>query len=128
MCSTGFNKTSYSASLRYPDVKVLDAIQWQIRVHAGFTTSILSTGFHMPVTGQQETWRRLGRLRQDRFLVIVGSHDPIVVAQELKEDVMEVLGVDKVEWRVIDGMHDIPGTAPGEIVDAISTFWGIGKA
>lgn len=109
-------------SLRYPNVTVLSAIQWQIQVHAGFLNSFMSTVRHALEIGQPEAWKRL-RLRKDKILIIAASHDPIIKAEELKEDAMEVLGADKLEWRLIDGAHDIPITDARKIVSEICGFW-----
>jgi len=112
------------ASLKYPNANEFVATQWQIQVHAGFCTSFLSTLRHFPGSGQHQSWRRL-RLREDKVLVIAGSNDTIVHAEELKEDATKLLGPDKLEWRLLDGAHNIPTTHPGEIVNEICSFWKI---
>ncbi len=60
--------------------------------------------------------------------MIVATEDPIIAVEELREDATAVVGADRIEWRVVDGAHDIPVTAPSEIVDAVCTFWGVGEA
>jgi hypothetical protein len=61
-------------------------------------------------------------LRKDKIFIITRSSDPIIKAKELKED---VVGADKLEWRLIDGAHDIPTSDPGRIVNEICSFWKI---
>lgn len=111
-------------SVKYPHVTVMGAQQWQIKVHEGFFTSFMSTARYAPAAGQHESWRRLG-LRKEKTLIIAATNDPIVDPKELKEDATEVLGADKLEWRLIEGAHDIPVTDPEKIVSAICDFWGI---
>lgn len=77
-----------------------------------------------PLTGQQATWKRLG-LRPDKTLFFAGRTDPIILPTELKSDAEELLGEEKVEWRLIDGAHDFPITHSAKLVDEISTFWGL---
>jgi hypothetical protein len=84
----------------------------------------MSTVREAPAQGQHEAWKRL-RLRKDKILVIIGSSDPIIKAKELKEDVLELVGADKLEWRLIDEAHDIPTSHPGRIVNEICGFWKI---
>jgi len=113
------------ASLRYPNLTLIPSIQWQIQVHPGFCSAFVSSARHAPAARQHESWRRLGLLRKDKILIFVASHDPIIVAKELKEDATKVLGADKVEWRLIDGAHDIPATDSGKIVNEICGCWEI---
>lgn len=112
------------ASLRYPDITLASAMQWHIRVHAGLITSFMSSVQHAPTMDQQESWKRL-RLRDDKILIICASDDPIINARELKEDATAVLGADKIEWRLINGTHDIPTTDSDKIVKEIWEFWHI---
>jgi hypothetical protein len=69
----------------------------------------MSSVRYAPVSGRQAAYERLG-LRKDKILIIAATHDPIIVAKELKVDAEGLLGPEKVEWRVIDGAHDIPIT------------------
>ncbi|KAG4438032.1 hypothetical protein IFR05_006491 [Cadophora sp. M221] len=111
------------ASLKYPHITVPETMKWAMQNHKGFYTSFMSTARHMQGTGQLEKWKLLRR-REDRTLVIAGSNDSIVVAEELYEDVREALG-DKLDWRVLEGAHDITILKPKEIVDALCESWEI---
>jgi len=84
----------------------------------------MSTVRYAPAYGQQEAWKRL-RLRKDKILIITGSSDPIIKGKEWKEDVLKLVGVDKLEWRLIDGAQDISTSDPGRIVNEICSFWRI---
>lgn len=111
------------ACLRYPHVTVHQTMQWAMQNHVGFYNSFISAARYMPGTGQQELWKRL-QLRKDKTLIIAGSEDPIIVAEELREDATKVLG-EKLKWKVIDGAHDITITKPKEIVDEICRTWKV---
>ncbi|PVH73702.1 alpha/beta-hydrolase [Cadophora sp. DSE1049] len=109
------------ASLRYPHVTVSETMRWTMQNHKGFYTSFMSTAKHMHGTGQLERWRLL-RDRPNKTLIIAGSNDPIIVADELHEDAVEALG-DNLDWRVLEGAHDITIARPKEIADAIFDSW-----
>lgn len=81
----------------------------------------MSTLQHFPGTTQQQAWK-LFRLRKDKILVIAATKDPIVNPEELKEDILAVLGSENLEWRLLEGAHDIPVTKPGLIVTEICDF------
>ncbi|KAG4442199.1 hypothetical protein IFR05_002309 [Cadophora sp. M221] len=109
-------------SRKYPEITVIEAQRWQIKVHEGFFTSFMSTGRHAPYANEHEIWKRLG-LRKDKILIVTATKDPIVNPDELKEDATEVVGGERLEWALIDGAHDIPVTDSVKIVDAICRFW-----
>lgn len=109
-------------SIKYPLISESRATQWQIGVHEGFITSFMSTLGHFPGSTLHESWKRLALLK-NKPLIIGASRDPIVIANELREDTLKLLGPDKFEWVLIEGAHDIPVSDPGEIVDAICKFW-----
>ncbi|KAH7305677.1 Alpha/Beta hydrolase protein [Rhexocercosporidium sp. MPI-PUGE-AT-0058] len=109
-------------SRTYPDITVIEAQRWQIKVHEGFFTSFMSTGRYAPYANEHETWKRLA-LRKDKILIVTATKDPIVNPNELKEDATNVVGEGRLEIALIEGAHDIPVTDPGKIVDAIWKFW-----
>jgi hypothetical protein len=116
------NKTL--TSLKYPNVSEFQATQWGIQVNAGFFTSFLSTLTHFSGTSLHESWKRLRFLR-GKTLIVGGSLDPIVNAEELKEDSIGLLGADKLEWRLINSAHDFPVTDSDKVVNEICGFWEI---
>jgi hypothetical protein len=77
-----------------------------------------------PLTGQQSVWKRLS-LRPDKVLFFAGKTDPIIIPQELRPDVEDLLGREKVEWRLIEGAHDFPIIESGRVVGEICAFWGL---
>jgi predicted esterase len=105
---------------------VLAATQWNILAHDGFIRSFLSAVKFAPTSGQRAAWKRLTRQKRN-ILIITATHDPVIVLEELKPDVEELL-VDSgstIDWHVIDGAHDITNTHPEMIVDKICAFWGM---
>jgi hypothetical protein len=66
---------------------------------------------------------RMG-LERGRVLVVLGERDPIIVADELGEDVKEVLGEECVEVHVVKGAgHEVPIERAEEVVSIIERFW-----
>jgi len=112
----------FPVSLKYPNVEVVPAVMWQVGVHEGFFSAFISTVEHAPVAKQHELWKRLRNLRT-KVLIFAASHDPIINAMELEEDVAPILG-DRFEWILLDGAHDITNTHPDKIADGIFEFWG----
>lgn len=114
------------ASLKYPDITVLEATQWNISTHAGSIRSFVSVVTHGPTAGQQVAWNRLS-LQKRKILIIVATEDPIILPKELKPDVEELVRGTGTEivWRVIKGAHHFTSTDPEKIVDSICEFWGI---
>ncbi|KAK0106398.1 hypothetical protein ONS96_004029 [Cadophora gregata f. sp. sojae] len=106
---------------RYPQVTVSGSMNWAMQNHKGFYTSFMSAAKHMHGSGQLERWRLL-RDRPNRTLIVAGSKDPIIVSEELYEDAVEALG-DNLDWKVLEGAHDITITRPKDIVDAICDSW-----
>jgi poly(3-hydroxybutyrate) depolymerase len=48
------------------------------------------------------------------------------VEKELGEDVLECVGEENLEWRVIDGAgHEFPMTRAEEVVGMVSEVWGL---
>ncbi|KAL2072387.1 hypothetical protein VTL71DRAFT_11730 [Oculimacula yallundae] len=111
------------ASLKYPNLTVADTMKWTMESHQGFYNSFLSTAQHMQGSGQLGVWKLL-RSRPNKTLIIAGSKDPIVVADELYEDATEALG-DKLDWKVLEGRHDVTIMRPKEIVDELCRSWDL---
>lgn len=44
---------------------------------------------------------------------------------ELEADATEIIGKNKIEWRVIDGGHEFPLTRAEEVVKEICGVWGL---
>jgi pimeloyl-ACP methyl ester carboxylesterase len=109
-----------SVTTLHRNVSVEAAVAWQLDEHKGFVHSFMSSIRFSPITGQD--WTKLG-LRKDKTLIIAGVRDPIIIAAELKKDAEEFLGVEKVEWKAIDGAHDFPVTNADEVANEIWQFW-----
>jgi hypothetical protein len=77
-----------------------------------------------PLTGCQETWKRL-RALPGKILIFAGTTDPIIIHHELRADAEDVLGAEKVEWRLVAGAHDFPIVEARGVVREIAGFLGI---
>lgn len=55
--------------------------------------------------------------------MVLGKDDGVIIAKEVTEDAREVLGIDGVEVRVIEGGHDVPIAKSKEVAEAILGFW-----
>lgn len=110
-------------SQKRPDITVIQAVQWQLRNHDGFVHAFLSSIRFAPITAQQENWRRLRAVRDDKILLIAGTDDPIILPPELKEDAEALLGTDRVAFVELNATHDFPVTESKDVVREIFEFW-----
>lgn len=109
-------------SLSRPHLTVPEAVQWQLRNHSGFVPAFLSCIRYAPITGQQENWRRLRAGRTDEVLLVVGTEDPIVLPDEVREDAEKLLGKERVRYVEVDAAHDFVVTDVREVVDIVVGF------
>ncbi|RDW82433.1 hypothetical protein BP6252_03545 [Coleophoma cylindrospora] len=115
--------TEYPISKKYPHLTVMGAVQWHLQQHPGFVRSFMSSVRYAPITGQDAIWKKLA-LREDKTLIVAGTTDPIIIANEIKEDAERVLG-DKLEWILLSGAHDIPVVDSETICGHIAKFWAL---
>lgn len=47
------------------------------------------------------------------------------IAHELKEDATEVIGINKLDFRIVEAGHEFPITMADEIVRQICEVWHI---
>lgn len=124
-----------------PSISVADAVAWQLRNHAAFLPSFISSIQHAPISGQQERWSVIGaRLSAQRLnptntelecqglqggkaLMVLGRQDGVIVMNEVSEDAREVLGDEGLVVKVLDGGHDVPISKSKEVVETILEFW-----
>ena len=66
-------------------------------------------------------------LREGKVLVLLGEQDSVIVADEVGEDAVEVLGEENVEVVRLEGGHDLPIVNAKGCVDAIAMFCGLGS-
>ena len=105
-------------------VTITEAVGWQLDHHMGFVKAFCSSIKYSSIEQREESWKKL-KERGEQVLVIAGRTDPVIIADELREDVFKVVGEEKVRWRVVDSAHDFPITKLEEVVDEIRYFWGI---
>lgn len=127
-------------SEKFPNVSVLGAVQYQVEHHDGFVPAFMSSMRSGLPLGQEELWRKVGRhfaersktaggrngmeaRKAEKVLIVSGVKDPIIIANELKEDAEELLG-GLVEFRGVDGAdHGLPVNMSGKVVESIEEFW-----
>lgn len=117
-----------SILLQHRRADVAATVSWQVDEHEGFIPAFMSSIRFAPITGQHESWRRIGeRLaqRHGKALMILGAKDPVIVVDEVTADVTEVLGKEQLHVEVVDAGHDLPISKSGEVADRILRFWGM---
>jgi pimeloyl-ACP methyl ester carboxylesterase len=107
-----------------PDLTIAASVKWQLDHHKGFVKSFCNSIKDSSIEWKEESWKMLGE-REDQVLIVAGRTDPVIVADELREDVFEVVGEETVRWRVVDSAHEFPITKTEEVVEEIRSFWGI---
>ncbi|KAH8675922.1 Alpha/Beta hydrolase protein [Xylariales sp. PMI_506] len=131
----GFDSAAIS---RYrPTTSVSSVVTWQIDHHEGFVGAFLSTIRNAPIYAPQEDWRALSSelaqrrtaverkpagLVKGRVLLILGKQDPVIIPSEIIEDAEEVLGIEGVEYTILDVGHELPITRSSEAASCIDTF------
>jgi hypothetical protein len=110
------------------------ACQWQLQNHPGFLDAFISSIRYAPITGQRETYVRIG-LRQrspspelslcgGKVTLILGAEDPIVIANEQIPDHRDALGTDALRVIVLDDIgHEVPVRDPKTVADKIWEVW-----
>ena len=143
---------SFDNAVLFPDrppVSVAAAVSWQLTHHQGFLPAFISCIRHCPIYGQHHIWRTIGsRLYgpregmtgssgeakihneakaglKGRVLVVVGKTDPIIVADELREDGRRAIGEQNVDFLELEAGHEVPITRSTEIVEAMERMWKI---
>jgi pimeloyl-ACP methyl ester carboxylesterase len=125
-----------------PGVTVSAVMTWQIDHHQGFLPTFLSSIRNGPIYAPQEDWaalapilrhRREARalelneasagLRKGKILLILGREDSVVVHDEAIEDAQSTLGIDAVEYAVLEGGHEIPFVLSVEVAGALQRYW-----
>lgn len=125
-------------SRAHPNVALLSAVRWQTLNNPGFVNSFMSSIRYAPITGQQATWKRIGLslsekttpqpevLHKKKLLIMAGRTDPVIIAEELKEDIYDQLGEPELyQWEVVDGDHNFPSQKSAEVLRILGEFWGL---
>ena len=115
-------------------------VQWQFDNHQGFVHSFVDTISHGPLMHQRSEWSKICRIIKgegsdmpsamlsskiynSKILVILGDADGIVVANEVSEDLGQMLGPEHVEFRTVPGGHGFPVPSRAEVIKHILEFW-----
>lgn len=84
------------------DLTIATSVKWQLDYHRGFVASFVNSVRNSSIEGREERWWKLAE-REGKFLVIGRRTDLMNAAEELRVDVLRLLGEEKVDWRVVDG-------------------------
>ncbi|TGO18860.1 hypothetical protein BTUL_0007g00790 [Botrytis tulipae] len=142
-----FDDTPISSLL--PRITVGQVMRWQTQQHRGYANAFASSIMYASISGRKETYKGLWGPRassvgeeqsenneREKILIIVGEHDDVIIAEELKEDlktaVMERFGTrddgsdifdEKITWKVIESAgHEFPITRGEEVASCIGKF------
>ncbi|ROW13717.1 hypothetical protein VPNG_04591 [Cytospora leucostoma] len=119
-----------------PDVTVASVVSWQLHHHEGFIPAVMSAMRYGPIYERHEEWRRLGILlsgrRRDaslpglfsgKILVVLGSSDMVVKAEQVLIDLEATLGKDAFEVELLDAAHEVAMAKGAEVANVVSDFW-----
>ncbi|KAJ4374143.1 hypothetical protein N0V83_002884 [Neocucurbitaria cava] len=109
-----------------PASTVSAVVDWQLTHHAGFVPAFISTIRHAPIHNQHARWRAIREhiekknTELKRVWMVLGETDPIIIADELLEDAVGVLGEEIARWRVLEGVgHEVGVENADDIVDVV---------
>lgn len=123
-----------------PSVSVADAVAWQVEHHQGFIPVFVSSIKYAPIREEHSRWRKVGErlalqrmnpqssevavegLHHGKVLMILGTSDNVIVADQTSEDAKSVLG-EGVEIKTLVGGHDLPIVESGAVAGTIVDFW-----
>lgn len=118
-----------AAAQEAPSFDAADVVNWSLQHHMGLVKAFVSSIKYAPTHEQQERWRVFASHLQNRTdkasktLLVLGSKDPIVRADEVAHAAKEVLGEDNLSTVVIDAGHEVPMSHAGDIAGVIMGFW-----
>ncbi|KAF2681273.1 alpha/beta-hydrolase [Lentithecium fluviatile CBS 122367] len=105
---------------------VSNVVDWQILHHKGFVPAFISSIRYAPIHNQHHRWRIIaqdiqngvGRLKEVRL--VLGETDPIIIADELVEDVGKIFREQDVKVKIVpDAGHEVPIDRAEEIVSVV---------
>ncbi|KAL8714555.1 MAG: hypothetical protein Q9220_001503 [cf. Caloplaca sp. 1 TL-2023] len=124
------------------DLDVARTVAWQMKNHLGYIQSYVSSLRNGPISRQHESWIRMSRAMHSdddmttkgsvdalmttklELLIVCAKNDPIIVADELRQDVEELLkGVKSFTFKLVDAEHDFPITKSETVVEMVLEFW-----
>ena len=139
--SSKLESTEWPVEVQQQDrVDVTGIVDWEIDRHQGFIFSVTSALRSAPITCQYNTWCRLGShinvsenlpsstcvqnvLQAQKVLLLLGSQDPLVPAQEVRQKATLALGASNLEIIEFKGGHAFPIIQDKAVADTIWTFW-----
>ncbi|KAJ8070033.1 hypothetical protein OCU04_000434 [Sclerotinia nivalis] len=148
-----FDDTPISPSIPYTTIG--QVMHWQTHQHHGYANAFASSIMYASVSGRGDTWRglwgpwapchssitqeKIKNSQREKILVVLGECDDVILAEELKEDLEEVVeniavGVggdgegsmgfeERIVWKVVEGAgHEFPITRGEEVAGFIRRF------
>lgn len=111
-------------SAKYLHVNVGETVHWQVNTHPGFAPSFVSCIRHCPSVAQQDAWRHItDGTQKTKVLIFGGARDPLILASQLHEDALSVLGPEHLAFETLDCGHELPISCADEVVAKIGVFW-----
>lgn len=114
-----------------PNSTVSGVVDWQIKHHAGFVPAFISTIRHGPVHHQHDRWQVIRENMEKKnaplseVWLVLGETDPIIVWDEVSEDVKNILGEEHVKIKTIEGAgHELAIEKADSIVRVVQRSLG----
>lgn len=115
-----------------PNSTVSAVVDWQIRHHPGFVPAFISTIRHGPVHHQHARWALIKENMDKKkslfseVWLVLGETDPIIVWDEVTEDVKSVLGDEHVKIKTVEGAgHELAIEKADSIVRVVQRSLGL---
>jgi pimeloyl-ACP methyl ester carboxylesterase len=127
-------------SKKRPGHTVASVMSWQLKHHRGFVHAFMNSIRHAPIYEETEDWREVGNqlaarrtssaskrppgLTNGKILLVLGSADPVIIADELIMDASSALdGENGLTVKMIEGGHEIAIAKGYDAAQAILDFW-----
>ena len=124
---------------------VFEGLVWMWQNHLGTPKACHDSFLHSPATGQHSRWRVLGEmltaaeqrkpkpgssnphlvLDRGKIFIMLADSDDMIDYKSMRESSVETLGEENVAIHTIEDDHDFPTTRSEDVIEAISTFWGL---
>ncbi|KAI8937443.1 hypothetical protein NX059_005165 [Plenodomus lindquistii] len=117
-----------------PNSTVSGVVDWQIKHHAGFVPAFISTIRYGPVSHQHARWQAIkDNLDKKKSLfnevwLVLGETDPIIIWDEVTEDVKNLIGEEHVKIKTIEGAgHELAIEKADSIVRVVQRSLGLAE-
>ncbi|KAF2856672.1 alpha/beta-hydrolase [Plenodomus tracheiphilus IPT5] len=114
-----------------PNSTVSGVVDWQIKNHPAFVPAFISTIRYGPVHHQHARWEVIKEnMEKKRSLLnevwlVLGETDPIIIWDEVTEDVKNILGEEHVKIKTVEGAgHELAIEKADSIVRVVQRSLG----